>query len=83
MRAWSNRTPTVSSQRSDYQLAYGELQHALKEHDEGAEFWNICDSVEDRLIDAYPEDEAGVIEMIASWLVHLGVHPEGELQGKV
>jgi len=39
--------------------------------------------VEDRLIDAYPEDEVAVIEMIAAWLVHLGVHPEGELQGKV
>ncbi|MNM82939.1 hypothetical protein D3C81_949820 [compost metagenome] len=73
----------MSNQKSDYELAYGELQHALKEHGEAREFWNVCDSVEDRLIDAYPEDEVAVIEMIAAWLVHLGVHPEGELQGKV
>jgi len=73
----------MSNQKSDYELAYGELQHALKEHGEAPEFWNICDSVEDRLIDAYPEHEVAVIEMIAAWLVHLGVHLEGELQGKV
>lgn len=73
----------MSNQRSDYELAYGELQHALKEHGESEAFWNICDAVEDRLIDAYPADETAVIEMVASWLVHLGVHPDGELQGKV
>ena len=73
----------MSNQKSDYELAYSELQHALKEHGEAPEFWNVCDSVEDRLIHAYPEDEVAVIEMIAAWRVHLGVHPEGELQGRV
>lgn len=73
----------MSNQRSDYELAFGELQHALREHGESADFWNICDSVEDRLIDAYPEDEVAIIEMIAAWLVRLGVHEEGALQGKV
>lgn len=72
-----------NQQRSDYELAFGEIQHALREHGEAPAFWNVCDAVEDRLIDAYPDHDSAIIEMIASWLVHLGVHPEGELQGLV
>ena len=35
------------------------------------------------LIDQYPEDETAIIEMVATWLVKLGVQPEGSLQGFV
>ncbi len=73
----------MSSRRGDYELAYGELAHAHREHGDTPAFWNICDAVEDRLIDAYPDDDAAIIEMVASWLVHLGVQPESSLQGKV
>jgi len=32
------------------------------------------------LIDQYPEDETAIIEMVAAWLVKLGVAPDGNLQ---
>ena len=35
------------------------------------------------LIDQYHEDETAIIEMIATWLVKLGVAPEGSLRGFV
>lgn len=39
--------------------------------------------VEERLIHPYPEDETAIIELAATWLVQLGVHPEGSLQGRI
>ena len=35
------------------------------------------------LIDQCPEAETAIIELVATWLVKLGVHPEGSLQGMV
>jgi len=68
---------------ADYELAFNEISHALRQHGESEPFWEVCDHVEDRLIDAYPEDETAIIEMVAAWLVKLGVAPEGSLQGFV
>ena len=59
-------------QRADYELAFNEIRHALQQHGESESFWEACDEVEERLI-----------EMVATWLVKLGVHPEGSLQGFV
>ena len=73
----------MSKQHSDYELAFNEISHALLHHGESEPFWEVCDDVEDRLIHAYPEDETAIIEMVATWLVKLGVHPEGSLQGFV
>ena len=73
----------MSEQLSDYELAFNEISHALLNHGESKTFWSVCDEVEDRLIDAYPEDETAIIEMVATWLVKLGVAPEGSLQGFV
>lgn len=70
-------------QRADYELAFNELRHGLLEHGDSHEFWRLCDEVEERLIAAYPEDDTAIIEMIAAWLVKLGVAPEGSLQGFV
>jgi len=73
----------MSEQLSDYELAFNEIRHALLQHGESETFWGICDEVEERLIDQYPEDETAIIEMVATWLVKLGVQPEGSLQGMV
>ncbi len=73
----------MSEQLSDYELAFNEIRHALQEHGESGTFWEACDKVEERLIDQYPEDETAIIEMVATWLVKLGVAPEGSLQGFV
>lgn len=73
----------MSNQKSDHELAYGEIKHALGVLGPGKAFHDLCDIVEKRLIQNYPDNEHGIIEMIEAWLVHLGVHPEGELQGKV
>jgi antitoxin component HigA of HigAB toxin-antitoxin module len=73
----------MSQQRADYELAFNEISHALLQHGESPQFWEICDEVEERLIDQYPEDEVAIIELVAAWLVKLGVHPEGELLGFV
>ena len=70
-------------QRADYELAFNEISHALLQHGEAETFWETCNEVEDRLIDQYPEDETAIIEMVATWLVKLGVAPEGSLQGFV
>jgi len=70
-------------QRADYELAFNEIRHALLQHGESGTFWEICDEVEERLIDQYPEDETAIIEMVATWLVKLDVAPEGSLQGFV
>ncbi|MGE8280570.1 MAG: hypothetical protein ACN6O2_09055 [Stenotrophomonas sp.] len=71
----------MSEQLSDYELAFNEIRHALLQHGESEAFWAACDEVEERLIDAYPEDETAIIELVATWLVKLGVSPEGSLQG--
>ncbi|MEN5208038.1 hypothetical protein ABE493_07930 [Stenotrophomonas terrae] len=68
-------------QRADYELAFNEIRHALQQHGECEQFWEVCDDVEERLIDQYPEDETAIIELVATWLVKLGVYPEGSLQG--
>lgn len=39
--------------------------------------------VEVWLIDLHTEDETAMIEMVATWLVKLGVAPEGSLQGMI
>lgn len=70
-------------QRADYELAFNEISHALLQHSQSDAFWAVCDEVEERLIDQYPEDETAIIELIATWLVKLGVAPEGSLQGFV
>lgn len=73
----------MSEQLSDYELAFNEIRRALQEHGESESFWEACDEVEERLIDQYPEDETAIIELVATWLVKLGVAPEGSLQGFV
>ncbi|WP_313171484.1 hypothetical protein [Stenotrophomonas sp.] len=73
----------MNQQTSDYELAFNEIRHALQQHGESESFWSSCDEVEERLIDQYPEDETAIIEMVATWLVKLGVKPEGSLQGFV
>jgi len=73
----------MNQQIADYELAFNEISHALRQKGESEDFWETCDNVEDRLIDQYPEDETTIIEMVATWLVKLGVHPEGSLQGFV
>jgi antitoxin component HigA of HigAB toxin-antitoxin module len=73
----------MTQQHADYELAFNEISHALLQLGEAPQFWKICDEVEERLIDQYPEDEVAIIELVATWLVKLGVHPEGELQGFV
>ncbi|KRG65795.1 hypothetical protein ABB27_14575 [Stenotrophomonas terrae] len=70
-------------QRADYELAFNEIRHALLQHGESTAFWETCDEVEERLIDQYPEDETAIIELVATWLVKLGAHPEGSLQGMI
>jgi len=70
-------------QRADYELAFNEISHALRQHNQSDAFWAVCDEVEERLINQYPEDETAIIELIATWLVKLGVAPEGSLQGFV
>ncbi|WP_312914498.1 hypothetical protein [Stenotrophomonas sp.] len=72
-----------NQQNADYELAFNEISHALLEHGESEVFWEVCDDVEERLIDAYPEGETATIELVATWLVKLGVAPEGSLQGFV
>jgi len=69
------------TQHADYELAFNEISHALLRLGESQHFWKICDEVEERLIDQYPEDEVAIIEMVATWLVKLGVHPEDDLLG--
>lgn len=73
----------MSEQLSDYELAFNEIRHALLQHGESESFWKACDQVEERLIDQYPEDGTAIIELVATWLVKLGVAPEGSLQGFV
>jgi len=73
----------VNNQLADYELAFNEISHALLQHGQSKAFWETCDVVEDRLIEAYPEDETAIIELVATWLVKLGVAPEGSLQGFV
>lgn len=73
----------MNQQTADYELAFNEISHALLQHGESETFWETCDEVEERLIDQYPEDETAIIEMVATWLVKLGVAPEGSLQGMV
>lgn len=73
----------MNQQTADYELAFNEISHALLQHGESEAFWETCDEVEERLIDQYPEDETAIIEMVATWLVKLGVAPEGSLQGFV
>lgn len=73
----------MNQQIADYELAFNEISHALLSHGESKAFWGVCDDVEERLIDQYPEDETAIIEMVATWLVKLGVAPEGSLQGFV
>ena len=73
----------MNQQTADYELAFNEISHALRLHGESESFWEICNDVEERPIDQYPEDETAIIEMVATWLVRLGVHPEGSLQGMV
>lgn len=73
----------MNQQNADYELAFNEISHALLQHGESEGFWEACDEVEERLIDQYPEDETAIIELVATWLVKLGVHPEGSLQGFV
>jgi len=70
-------------QNADCELAFNEISHALLSYGESKTFWGICDEVEERLIGQYPEDETAIIEMVATWLVKLGVAPEGSLQGFV
>ena len=72
-----------NQQKADYELAFNEISHALLQHGESEAFWEVCDDVEERLIDAYPEDETAIIELVATWLVKLGAAPEGSLQGFV
>ncbi|MCD9087337.1 hypothetical protein [Stenotrophomonas sp. SY1] len=72
----------MTTRAADYEMAFNEIRHALTELGETEAFWTACDEVEERLIDQYPEDEVSIIEMVAAWLVRLGVHPEGELQGR-
>lgn len=73
----------MNNQLADYELAFNEISHALLQHGQSKAFWATCDVVEDRLIEAYPEDETAIIELVATWLVKLGVAPEGSLQGFV
>lgn len=73
----------MNEQNADYELAFNEISHALLHHGQSKTFWGICDEVEERLIDQYPEDETAIIEMVATWLVKLGVAPEGSLQGMI
>jgi phage gp36-like protein len=73
----------MKQQICDYDQAFNEISHALLRHGEDQAFWDVCDEVEERLIDQYPEDEVAIIELVATWLVKLGVHPEGELKGFV
>lgn len=73
----------MNQQIADYELAFNEISHALLQHGQSKAFWKTCDVVEDRLIEAYPEDETAIIELVATWLVKLGVAPEGSLQGMV
>ena len=73
----------MNNQLADYELAFNEISHALLQHGQSKAFWETCDVVEDRLIEAYPEDETAIIELVATWLVKLGVAPEGSLQGFV
>lgn len=73
----------MNQQTSDYELAFNEISHSLLQLGESKAFWAVCDEVEERLIDAYPEDETAIIELVATWLVKLGVQPEGSLQGFV
>lgn len=72
-----------NQQMADYELAFNEINHALLNHGDSKAFWGVCDHVEERLIDQYPEDETAIIEMVATWLVKLGVAPEGSLQGMI
>ena len=73
----------MNQQIADYELAFNEISHALLSLGESRSFWGVCDVVEERLIDQYPEDETAIIEMVATWLVKLGVAPEGSLQGMI
>ena len=73
----------MNQQNADYELAFNEISHALLSHGESKTFWGVCDEVEERLIDQYPENETAIIEMVATWLVKLGVAPEGSLQGMI
>lgn len=73
----------MSNQLADYELAFNEISHALLQHGQSKDFWKACDVVEDRLIEAYPEDETAIIELVATWLVKLGVAPEESLQGMI
>lgn len=70
-------------QRADYELAFNEISHALLQYGDSEAFWEVCDEVEDRLIDQYPEDETAVIELVATWFVRLGVQTEESLRGFV
>jgi len=73
----------MNNQLADYELAFNEIRHPLLQHGESKTFWEVCDQVEERLIVQYPRDEHAIIEMVATWLVRLGVSPEDSLQGFV
>jgi len=73
----------VNNQLADYELAFNEISHALLHHGQSKAFWETCDVVEDRLIDAYPDDETAIIEMVATWLVRLNVSEEESLRGLI
>jgi len=73
----------MSDQRSDYELAYGEIHHALQAHGDGPEFAAVCNAVETRLSGQYPDDRHAIVEMIHAWLVQLGAADPETLRGMV
>ncbi|MGV8959196.1 MAG: hypothetical protein ACOH1V_02255 [Stenotrophomonas sp.] len=65
-----------------YELAWNEIRHAHQSMSAEA-FTALVDQVEKRLTATYPAEEVAIIEMVAAWLVTLGVAPPKSLRGFV
>lgn len=71
----------MNTQKTDFEEALTEIRHAYMRHGSNPRFWEVCDDVEERLIENYPKEEVAIIEMVAKLLVHLGVPLQSDLNG--